>query len=215
MATLPKPKPGERIVVSGRTGSGKSVLGKWLLERTHQHWVIFNPKNTKAYASLPDANVLNRFNASRVESSIAKHKYTILNFAGNENNPEFMDQVIQWLHDHYQNIGLVADELYTLHANGRPGPGLVSWLTRGRELRQSFIGLTQRPAWVSRFVFSEADYIVGMDLTLPEDRKRMRDNTGFQGFLNRLPPHHWRWYDVSADSDTLWGPVPIPSVQSE
>lgn len=208
---LPRIEPGERAIVAGRTGSGKSTLATYLLRRSRQHWAIFNPKLTAAYKRLPNANVITSFKASKVEKSLQDFQYTLLNFNSREADPEFMDEIIEWLHENYKNIGLCADELYTLHVNGRPGPGLVAWQTRGRELQQSFLGLTQRPAWVSKFVFSEADYIAGMDLTLPEDRKRMRDNTGFEGFLNRLEPHYWRWYNVAADTDTLWQPVPLPS----
>lgn len=207
---LPQLKKGERLVVAGRSGSGKTTLAAFFLNRSRQHWLILNPKHTKGYAELSQAKVLHKFDAAAVSASLAKNKYTVLNLSSVQATDEYMDWIIDWLHNNFSNVGLCADELYTLHSNGRPGPGLVGWLTRGRELQQSFIGLTQRPAWVSKFVFSEANYIVGMDLTLPEDRKRMRDNTGFNGFQNRLPAHQWRWYDVERDADTLWGAVPLP-----
>lgn len=208
---LPSVEPGKRLVVSGRTGAGKTTVAAYFLRRSRQHWVILNPKHTAGYKALPDSKVLQGFNAKKVAQSIKENQYTIINFTGPESTPEFMDAVIEWLHNNYKNIGLVADELYTLHIQGRAGPGVIGWLTRGRELKQSWIGLTQRPAWVSRFIFSEADYVVGMDLALNDDRKRMRDNTGNSEFLSRLSPHHWRWYDVSADTSTLWGPVPFTS----
>jgi energy-coupling factor transporter ATP-binding protein EcfA2 len=211
----PRIKPGERVIVAGRTGSGKSTLATFLLRRSRQHWIVFNPKHTSAYNKLPNAKILSGFKASRVQKSLMENQFTILNFNSREADPDFMDDIITWLHENYKNIGLCADELYTLHNNGRPGPGLVSWETRGRELGQSFLGLTQRPAWVSKFVFSEASYIGCMDLNLPEDRKKMRDNTGFEGFLDRLAPHYWRWYNVEADTATLFKPVPLPSQTSE
>jgi energy-coupling factor transporter ATP-binding protein EcfA2 len=208
---LPTIKKGLRVVVAGRTGCGKTTLANFLLSRSNQHWVILNPKHTAGYAKLPDSNILRRVSGStaKLNDSIVKHRYTIINFSGNESNPEFLDAVIKYLHENFSNVGLCVDELYTVHSNGRPGEGLVGWLTRGRELGQSFIGLTQRPAWISKFVFSEADAIAGMDLTLPEDRKKMRENTGHEGFMVRLPAHHWRWYNVAADAAQLWGPVPL------
>lgn len=208
---VPHIEPGSRVVVAGRTGSGKTTLGAFLLGRSRQHWIIFNPKHTAGYSVLDDANVLRKTSGEmgRVESSLKKHRFTVLNFPSSESDSEYMDALIQYFHETYTNIGVCADELYTLHSNGRPGNGLIALLTRGRELKQSFLGMTQRPAWVSRFVFSEASAIVGMDLALPEDRKRMRDNTGSEVFSSRVPPHHWRWYNVGADSQTLWGPVPF------
>ena len=114
-----------------------------------------------------------------------------------------------WLHGAFTSVGLCADELYTLHQNGRAGDGLTGWLTRGRELKQSFLGLTQRPAWVSKFILSESDYIGEMSLTLEADRKTMRDIIGSPEALVKLPPREWLWYDMSADRLRKFGPVPL------
>jgi len=206
---LPTIKPGKRAIVSGRTGSGKSTLACWLLNRSMQHWVILNPKWTAAYKQLPDSNVMTGFNEGRFNSSLEKNRYTIINFDGKTANAEYMDEVISFIHSRYENVGLCADELFTLHSGGRPGPGLTSWLTQGRELKQTFIGLTQRPAWISRFCFSEADYIIGMDLSLKEDRKRLYENSGCPYFVGRIEPRKWIYYDVNADTVEKFGAVPL------
>jgi hypothetical protein len=206
---LPIVGPGKRAIVSGRTGSGKSTLGCWLLNRSLQHWAILNPKWTQAYKNLPDSKVLTRFNESVFSDSLEKNRFTIINFDGKSSKADYMDDVISHIHGSFENVGLCADELYTLHTGGKPGPGLTGWLTRGRELKQSFMGMTQRPAWISRFCYSEADYIVGMDLSLKEDRKRLFDNTGNPHFLNRLEPRKWLWYDVNGDAIVLYGAVPL------
>lgn len=208
--TPPSIKAGERVVISGRTGSGKTALGAWLLAKSTQHWVILNPKHTAGYKNLPGANVLKGFNVRKMEKSIEKHQFTVINFTGAEaNDPMFMDSIISYLHTNFENIGVCVDELYSIHKKGQPGPGLVGWLTRGRELRQSFLGMTQRPAWVSRFVYSEAGAIVGMDLTMKDDRKRLFETTGADGFLKRMDAYYWRWYDVSNDAASFWAPVPL------
>src|SRR5574337_184117 len=86
--------------------------------------------------------------------------------------------------------------------------GLTAYLTRGRERGQSFLGQTQRPAWISRFIFSEANYISEMALNLLDDRKRMFQFIGHATALEKLPPHEWLWYSV--DTDTLRHFLPIP-----
>lgn len=206
---IPSIKAGERAVISGRTGSGKSALGAYFLNRSRQHWIILNPKHTAAYRDLPGVNVLQGFDARKVNKSIESHQFTCINFTGEESNPAFMDGVIAWLCENYTNIGVCCDELYTLHTRGNPGPGLIALLTRGRELKQSFLGMTQRPAWISVFTYSEASYIIGMDLTTPADRKRLYENTGEAGFLKRLSAYYWRFYNVGNDAATFWGPVPL------
>lgn len=205
---LPTIGAGKRAVISGRTGSGKSTLGCWLLNRSLQHWVILNPKWTGIYKDLPDSNTLKNFKESDFNKSLEKHRFTILNFDGNTANADYMDSVVEYIHGSFENVGLCADELYTLHSAGKAGPGLTGWLTRGRELKQSFVGMVQRPAWVSRFCFSEADYIVGMDLTAIEDRKRLYECCGNEHFKDRMEPRKWLWYDVNGDHIAKYRAVP-------
>ncbi len=204
----PRIESGKRAIVAGRTGSGKSTLACWLLSRSLQHWVILNPKHTAAYRNLPDSEVLSKFETRTVEKSIEKNRFTILNLSGEQATAEYMDSVIQWLHESFSDVGLCADEIYTLHIGGKAGDGLVGYLTRGRELRQSFLGLAQRPKWLSLFCFSESDYIIEMDLTISDDRKRVFEFTGHPASLERMQPHRWVWYDVSRDAIAKYGPVP-------
>lgn len=199
---------GKRAIISGRTGSGKSTLGAWFLNRSLQHWIILNPKWTKTYNDLPNSQIYKRFDRKEFDDAIVKFNYIILNLSGSSAESEYMDSIIDYIHNNFENVGICADELYTLHTNGRAGYGLIEWLTRGRELKQSFIGMTQRPAWISRFCYSEADYIIGMDLTMIQDRKRLYECSGNGYFQERIKPRQWLFYNVSNDSMTKYGAVP-------
>lgn len=206
----PRILPGKRAIIAGRTGSGKSTLGKWLLARSPGRWIILNPKWTSAYNSLPDSNIVKSLDPRKVERSMMQHHFTIINPGKGESDAESMDQFIEHMHDSYSNFGICADELYTLHrGNGVAGDGLIGLLTRGRELKQSFLGMTQRPAFISKFLFSESDYICGMSLALADDRKKMFDNTSRDEFRAQLPPHKWLWYDVAKADLRYFGPVPV------
>lgn len=209
MEILPLINPGERAVVAGRTGSGKSTLANWLLQRSPGVWVILNPKLTKAYEKLPGSKVVSGFDDVKIDRAFREARFVIVNPKQQEARPEEMDYFVQWLHDSYEKVGLCVDELYTLHKNGKAGDGLLGWLTRGRELKQSFLGLTQRPAWLSQFVFSESNYIGEMSLNLPADRKRMFEFIGHEEALRNLPPRQWLWYNTEADSLRLFNPVPV------
>lgn len=206
--TYPLILPGKRAVIAGRTGSGKTTLACWLLKRSPLHWVILNPKHTAGYKTLPDCNIVSGFNLRDIERSIEKHKFTLINPGTGESTPDTLDAFVEWLHATYRNVGLCCDELYTMHSAGQAGAGLIAWLTRGRELGQSFIGLTQRPAWISLFCFSESDYLGEMDLTLKKDRQRFYEFTGDKRSLARLPPRVWQWYETEADSLLRFGAVP-------
>jgi len=207
---LPTLDAGTRAIVVGRTGSGKTSLARFLMERrNNQHWVIFNPKHTAGYKSLPDAFVMHHWDAKKFARAIAKHRFVILNFDASEMNHAFMDEVLMYLHVEYQNIGFCCDELYYMHNNNEAGRGMIGVLTRGRELQQTFLGLVQRPKRISLFCFSESDYVGGMVLNLEGDRRRMVEATGEAQFIEPLPKYYWRWYNVDADTSQLWAPVPL------
>lgn len=207
--TLPLILPGKRVTIAGRTGSGKTTLGNWLAKRSPGHWLILNPKHTKGYNSLPGVQTIYGVNQKKIEKSLLQNKFTLLNPTGAESTPENLDLIVHWLHMNYENVGLICDELYTLHRRGDAGEGLIGWLTRGRELGQSFIGLTQRPAWISLFCFSEADYLAEMDLTLKKDRQRFYEFTGRPDSLMRLEPRRWLWYEAETDELRKYGAVPM------
>lgn len=208
MANFPRVERGQRVTIAGRTGSGKSTLARWFLARSPGRWVILNPKHTKAYDSLADSNTVSGFDLKKIERSMQEHRFTVINPKSEQATAEIMDAFVLWLHQSYTHVGLCVDELYTLHSNGRAGEGLIGWLTRGRELKQSFLGLTQRPAWVSKFLLSESDYLGEMSLTLEADRKVMRDIIGSPEALVKLPPYVWLWYDMGDDELRKFGPVP-------
>ncbi|MHB1222236.1 MAG: DEAD/DEAH box helicase family protein [Gammaproteobacteria bacterium] len=216
MTNYPKIGVGKRAVIAGQTGAGKSILARWLLYRSPGHWIILNPKWTAAFDDMESSQKINGFDYGKIEKSLKENRFTIVNPMPDETSPEMMDEFILEIHNSYKNVGLCVDELYMIHTNGRPGKGLTGWLTRGRELKQSFLGLTQRPAWVSKFIFSEADYIGSMFLNLPEDRKRMFDFIGNEQVRVKLPALVWFWYTVSKDNLRRFGAVPIDiSYESE
>lgn len=207
---LPLIKPGTRTTIAGRTGSGKTSLARYLMEkRSRQHWVVFNPKHTAGYKSLPDNVVLQKWDARKFDKVISEHRFVILNFAKDELKHEYMDAIINYIHESYDGIGFCFDELYYMHKNMEPGEGMIGLYTRGRERGQSVLGLVQRPKRISLFCFSEADYICGMALNLENDRKRMVEATGDESFIHSLPKYVWRWYNVDADKSNLWGAVPL------
>lgn len=180
------------------------------MQRSAGHWVIINPKWTKAFDSLPEAKkIVSIRKTKEIAKSIFENRFTIINPKADESNVDDLDLLIQWLHESFIDIGIYVDELYYIHSNNRAGPGLIGVLTRGRELNQTFLGATQRPVGISRFLFSEADYICGMSLTTEDDRQRMADYTGHKEFLVKLKAYDWLWYDIGRDTLHGWGPVPI------
>ncbi len=209
---FPLLQPGQRAAIVGRNGTGKSWLARWLAQRSRGPWVVINPKSTETFATF----------GRRVTSA---DPGPILQMIGRGENVNWvppvrlatasvMDAMVGDLCDHARNFGIVIDEAYTLHNHAQAGSGLTGLLTRGRELRQSAIICTQRPAWVSRFVFSESNYIAAMDLSLEVDRKTLAEATGNELFYERVRARHaWLWYDVAEDRTEAYEPVPLTNLK--
>ncbi len=212
MSAFPSIKTGSRLFIAGSTGSGKTTLAAEFVRHSTQHAVILNPKHTAGYKrSMPDAVVLDDVKMDKIERSLMKNKVTILNLPVQYFEAENQDAILKYLHLKYENILIVADELTTLHKNGRSFRGLKSTLTLGRELNQTFIGLTQRPAWLDQHVMSESEYYAVMYLKLLRDRKRVMEEIGHKAVLEPIPKNYWFWKDDNDPQDRLryFKPVPI------
>ncbi len=195
--------PGRRIAISGSTGTGKTTLALDYLQSSSLHWIIFNPKWTRIYERLKGHSKLTRIDRTHIERSLRKFQYTILNFS-DVWDWYAQDQLLSWIINKYENIGICIDELYTIHNNSRAGIGLNGLITRGRELGQSFIGCTQRPVYVSKFVFSEADVIVEFHLLLEDDRKVIYKMTGVRAAMTPWPGHDFLFFDVADRKATIY-----------
>lgn len=194
---------GKRLTICGWTGTGKTTLARRFMSASPYHWVIFNPKHTNAYNQLANRTVLSRWNERQLKRAIERFQFTVLNF-GDGWDWDNMDSLIGWLTRQYRTIGICIDELYTIHNKGWAGPGLTGLITRGRELRQSFIGCTQRPSFISNFVLSEADYIAEFRLNLAQDRKKVFLNTGQDAALRQWQGHDFLYIDVAENRATIY-----------
>lgn len=147
-------KPGERICVIGKSGSGKTTL---LL---HLAWnsptapvIVFNTKHDNGYHRMIEKR--DRFKELPLRLRSGQSFVLIEPDGETVADPDDLDDMLVQLSES-KNITVVIDEAYMFHTAGQAGPGLTGLLTRGRSRGQTTIIGTQRPAWVSRFVFSEA-----------------------------------------------------------
>lgn len=120
------------------------------------------------------------------------------------NEKEAVELLLWKIHAH-EYIGLFIDEGYMIPDRS---PAFQALLTQGRSKSIPVITLTQRPSWVTRFAFSEADYIQLYQLTDTRDLKIVKQFMPLP-IERKLPgPYYSWWWDNARDYKTILQPVP-------
>lgn len=198
------PGPQDRVAIIGRTGSGKTTAAEWHLsgkDFNTQPWCIVD---TKGDPSIARIRALEGAKTIDVNDTPGDNGLYIV--APLPEQQEELDGFFRrvW---HKQNCGLYIDEGYMIEQTD----GLNACLTQGRTRNIPMIILSQRPAWISKFVFSEADFVQLFNLQRLEDRKIVG------GFVPvdknyRLARYCSYWYNVADDELVQFGPVPNSEV---
>lgn len=203
--------PGQRAIAVGRTGSGKTTLARYIMAVSPVRWVILDRKADDGLAKDGGAVIERLPEPDECLELLEDAPSIIVRPPPSDFRTGAVDEFILTLHDAVNHIGLMVDELLSLQKNGQAGDGLVSWLTRGRSKGQAFLGLAQRPAWISQFLFSEADIIYCMALNKEDDRKRVYDFVGDRRVMEKLPKRQYWRYAVDDDLLQKGAPVTIAS----
>src|ERR1700727_2966161 len=158
------PGPTHKLAIVGRNGSGKTIAAIWHLSRSdfdERPWVILDFKNDEHINAITRAQLIG-FDELPQEPGIYILKV----------RPGQSERVSDWFKRVWEqeNIGVLVDEGYRIDQHDEWFNGC---LTQGRSKQISMIVLSQRPVWVSRFVFSEADFFQIFDLTHAKDRDKI------------------------------------------
>ncbi len=194
------PSDNDRLAIIGRTGTGKTVMGAYQLSMRsfdQMPWIIIDTKRDRLVNSIEGLQICTFNRVPRDPGLYILH-------AG-PNDADAIDDFLLRIWEQ-ENTGLYVDEGYNI-PQGANWDGL---LTQGRSKRIPMIVLTQRPKWMSKFTWSEADYIQWFWLNYIDDRKTIR------GYLpetpdvinKRLPPFWSYWYDVKQDKIFTMKPSP-------
>ncbi len=191
------PSNTQRLVIIGRTGSGKTLAALWHLAGRDRElpWFIIDYKRDEAIAQL-----------GAIELELTKLVPTEPGLYVLHPIPERDDEAVEaflwkiWAMGH---AGLLVDEGYMI----RDTDALRAILTQGRSKHIPVILLSQRPVWLTRFAWSEADYFQVFQLNNRDDIKSVRNFVPYT-FDRRLADYHSVYYDVGHDRITIFGPVP-------
>jgi len=192
------PTTSERTVIVGRTGSGKTFMGAWLLSKSafdRQPFIIVDYKRDSLLNASPKIKQIGYNELPKYPGLYILHP-----------EPTHDDAVDNWLMRVWKRgrTGLYFDEGFMLPDK----KGLPAILTQGRSLHIPAIVVTQRPAWLSRFVFSEADHFAVFHLNDSDDRKKVGRFLP-EGAAEAVPPEfNSIWYSVKRNALFHLQPVP-------
>lgn len=195
------PNNTQRLAIIGRTGSGKTQFGTWVLSQCpfdRQPYIVIDYKGDELIASV---DRIREIGLKEVPKTPGLYVVRPL--------PSEQEAVENWLWKVWgqERIGLYVDEGYALPDKSQAFQAI---LTQGRSKRLPVICLTQRPTWVSRFVFSEADFYACFQLNDHRDKLTIQSFTpkDRMNLAERLPDYHAYWYDVGRDNVFVIQPVP-------
>lgn len=192
------PNDSQRLVIVGRTGSGKTRAGMWHLSKRNFNnpWIILDYKRDDLIAQSPAIEI-------RAQDRLPKHGGLYVVRPNPTDEDEFIVEDMMMRMWKRGDIGLYCDEGFMV-----PNiKALNMILTQGRSLHVPVITLSQRPVWLSRFVFSEADFFQLFDLNDERDRKAVGSFMP-KDAQQRLPEFHSWYYDVGKNNIAPWSPVP-------
>lgn len=225
--TVRGPTDQQRVVILGRTGSGKSQMAIALLSTRNfdeMPWVVIDYKGEDLLIDIRKATGGLKYGAVKniKPTDDPPHKPGLYYM---HPRPIYDDEAVKAflfkcfdmkrgvLGSRYRgNIGLFVDEGYTLPQNG---PFEVI-LTQGRTLYIPVIVLYQRPVWMSRFAVAQADFFAYFAQSDERDQKvakafikpcRLENGTVLTTF-SPLPAFHYLWHDVGEGITTALAPAP-------
>lgn len=194
------PKPSQHLAIVGRNGTGKTVAALWHLS---QRSLDSRPYIAIDFKGDEHINAIERARYIGLGDEIPRAPGVYIVQPTPQDTKNGNVEAFLWRVYARENTGLWIDEGYMLGDSA----AFETLLTQGRSKRIPIITLSQRPVWVSRFVFSESMFYQIFALTDKRDKKTVES---FAPVVmdSRLPEFHSWYYDVGADRLTGLKPVP-------
>lgn len=192
------PDNSNRLAIVGATGSGKTVAALWHLSQRDidkRPWIIYNFKADSSIDGIPGKKDIELDEIPARPGVYVTHPH-----------PDQTDEVETQMWGVWENqrMGVYVDEGYMV---GDRNPAFRALLTQGRSREIPVIVLSQRPVWMDRFVFSEAEFFQVFRLNHKRDRKSVEEFVP-ANLSHRLPDYHSYYYDVGGNRVSILKPVP-------
>ena len=215
-------KPDERTFIVGMTGSGKSVMGRYIDRLwARAGWQVLIIDQDEAW------EIEGMTHAEKPEESSVEHPWNITQSGHLHPTARvqiFVPLLPAWLDEKFLklmeecfnrgNIILHFDELYGVIDNQHVPVVIRKLWTGGRKRHVVILALTQRPVDIPKVVVNQAEVKMTFLLLDPDDRDRMASITGDPRIARELLPRYWHWYwRVGMTSAEKRGPLPQRDVK--
>jgi hypothetical protein len=185
-----RPKPDQRMILVGATGTGKTTLGRQLLAKYPTVIVIDSKCTYGGKGGEPGYELVNNPRALRRLRASVDH----IQYRPDENHQTVLDydEVYKWCYRR-QNLMVYTDEAFLVHHGSYAPDWLRACVTCGRELGIGMITGTQRPRGIDLRLMTEAEIFVSFDLRHKDDRKRMAEMGGDEFMIRPSQHSFWVW----------------------
>lgn len=218
---------GQRGLLIGKTGSGKTQDALFQLANTPMHPVIiFDTKIDDAFFSLSDFE-----NDIHLELCQSFDEFLKLSKLTRADMPDYilvrppslevidsaeLDKYLQLSYAKFGSCFIYLDEVFHWHSGKSPLPGLMELLTRGRSKGKTVLMGNQRPVNISRSCFTECDKFYVHRLLDFRDKQTLDYVVPEFSYLENPPRFHFYFYDTSGDDPIkLFKPVPETKVDKK
>lgn len=196
------PSPQDRTLIIGRTGSGKTYAGLWLLSEQpidEMPWVIIDYKGDKNIAKIPFVHPI-----TLGEIPVLPGVYVV---RPRPTDTVAMETFLMAIWEK-EGIGLYIDEGVMLAKSD----ALEIILIQGRSKNVPVIMLTQRPVDISRYAFSESGHFIYFPNHDKREQKTVSEFLPLFQTRNSgdhlIPQYHFYYYQVPNPAVEKMSPVP-------
>jgi hypothetical protein len=182
----------DRVLITGKTGTGKTYLAERLTRPLSRLLVIDSKGTLKGWDLDPIEECTRKF--EQKDGTARARALPPLKGDFDEWKFELFERAYMW-----GNLTVYIDEMYAIVPPNTKAPtSLIACYTRGREYGIGIWASTQRPVWIPLFSLSEAEHFFVFRLMLEEDRKRM---AAFMGptVLSTIRDEHGFFYSAATD----------------
>lgn len=190
----------DRVLVVGKTGSGKTYMSRILLADVERLTIIDTKNSLSSWGN--ESNAIRALQGViGIKSKTARIRHVPPLATDQKKLERWYNETLIGAYNEGDQI-IYIDELFAVAPPKTAPPlALTAMYTRGREHGIGVWSCTQRPVWIPLFALSESDHFFCFRLQLDEDRRRMAAFMGSEVLEIPPDPYGFWYYHASGDMD--------------